>query len=92
MFLKELTEKNTISVYGNGDRIIPQISVESLTEKISSFIKNPVSGTYNVADENIRTFEIAQRIIDKHGNSESKIIRVDKGSSNQFCLELLLFY
>ncbi|WP_452227214.1 NAD-dependent epimerase/dehydratase family protein [Lacinutrix cladophorae] len=88
VFEKELEESNTISVYGNGERIIPQISITSLVNTVSSFIESSIEGVYNVADENISVYDIAKNIIKIKGNSSSEIIRVDKGNTTKFQLNL----
>lgn len=88
VFEKELNENNTISVFGNGERIVPQISINKLREVVSRFIINPQVGIFNVAEENINLVEIAQRIIIKKGNANSKILIVERGAKTKFRLNV----
>jgi nucleoside-diphosphate-sugar epimerase len=87
-FKRELLEKNTITVFGNGKRTIPQIKINSLVEKLRFFINHSTEGTYNVADENISLEKLAQNLIEKYGNAESRILYVEKGNQYQFGLKL----
>lgn len=84
VFEKELLSSNKITLYGNGQRILPQIEIKSLIKYIDFFIKNNLSGTYNIIDENISTFEISERIIKSIGNKDSEILMTQKGNSNKF--------
>lgn len=88
VFEKELENKNEITVFSKGERVIPQIKVENLIHIVELFVTNPVSGTYNVADENTTLYEIAQRTIDKKGNNMSIIRKVSKGSNSKFNLDI----
>ena len=88
IFEKELKENNTISVFGNGERIIPQIEVSELNKIVNMFISNPVEGVFNTAKENVSLITIAERIIKKKGNNESEIILLTKGNHNKFKLNL----
>ncbi len=87
-FKQELSENNCITVFGNGERTLPQIEIGSLVNKISFFIDNCTSGTLNVADENISLADLAKRTIDKYGNPQSNIIYKQEGNSNRFKLSL----
>lgn len=88
VFEKELEEENTITVFGDGERIIPQIEVNQLMEYVNSFIEKPTSGVFNLANENISLNDIATRIIDENGNDQSKVIHVEKGNRTKFKLNL----
>ena len=71
----ELSRDNRISVYGAGKRTSAFMSVEYLCEVISELInsKIDITGTYNLAQENITYLNLARRIIMKFGDSESHI-------------------
>lgn len=84
VFEKELLSSNKITLYGNGQRLIPQIEIKSLTKYIDFFIKNNLSGTYNIIDQNISTLEISESIIKSYGNKDSEIMMTQKGNSNKF--------
>jgi nucleoside-diphosphate-sugar epimerase len=88
VFERELKEKNTITVFGNGERVIPQIEINQLSKIINKFIKNPHEGVFNIAKENLSLITIAERIIKNKGNSESKLILEKKGNRNKFYLNL----
>lgn len=88
VFAKELKETNSISVFGNGERTMPQIQIDSLCNKIVQLMELEATGTYNLADENISLKEIAERIILGEGNQESKIILIEQGNSHQFGMDL----
>lgn len=55
----ELKEKNKITIWGNGKRSFPQISLTSLTSIVIDLIIKQPSGIYNVAEENISLLNLA---------------------------------
>ncbi len=85
---KELEDSNQITVYGNGERESCFISIKKLCETVEFFIKNNKPGIYNTGEFNISYYNLAKKTIEKYGNSNSKIIKVDKGSKSKFCLNL----
>ena len=87
VFENELLEKNTITIWGNGDRVISHIHIDELCKKIEKIIERRVRGVYNMMGECISLSRLAERTIDKLGDSTSKIIKVEKGSSSQFILD-----
>ncbi|MCD0473658.1 NAD(P)-dependent oxidoreductase [Flavobacterium sp. EDS] len=84
---KELIEKNSITLYGNGIRLLNLIKIENLIKYFHFFIQNPFSDTFNLADECISVLTLAERIILEKGNSNSKIVLKDVGNMNQFVLD-----
>jgi len=84
---KELEEKNTITVYGNGERQSCFIEINKLVEKVDYFMQNKLDGVYNVGDENISYFDLAEKIIEQFGNNESTIIRNAQGNKEKFNLD-----
>lgn len=84
----ELKEKNTITVFGNGERLINQIHTSKLTEIVKKFIDSDYAGVYNVSEETISLYELAERIIKQHGNAESKIVKIEKGNTSKFSLDI----
>lgn len=84
---KELSEQNTITVYGNGQRLINQLHVNSLSTIIKKIIVQSITGKYNIKDETISTQQLAERIISQRGNSDSKIIFKSEGNSSKFELD-----
>jgi nucleoside-diphosphate-sugar epimerase len=83
---KELNEKNTITVFGDGKRLINQIEIGSVLKTIDKFITNNLPGVYNVCEETISLENLAKRIIKEGGNEKSKIIYVESGNRAQFVI------
>ena len=81
---KELNEKNTITVFGHGKRLINQIEINTLKNVVNKFIVNNFPGIYNICEETLSLENLAKRIIAHRGNSESKIVYVEKGNTFQF--------
>ena len=88
VFENELEEKNTITVFSNGERVIPQIHVDKLVQIVHLFVKYPLEGTYNIANENITLFDLAGSIIKDTGNNASEIVKVAKGKNTRFKLDV----
>ena len=84
---KELKDKNTITLYGNGNRENCFIEISKLAELVNYLIKNKVNGLYNIGDENISYIKLAKRIIENHGNSKSALIMKSKGLQERFNLD-----
>ena len=84
---KELEERNTITVYGNGERQSCFIEIDKLVETVDYFVQNKVDGVYNVGDENISYFDLAENMIEQFGNSESTIIKKARGNKEKFNLD-----
>lgn len=80
MYLDELKTNNTISVWGNGERASNFLSIEYCTEMIAKIVsKTKLEGTYNLGEKNISYLDLANDIISRYGNSESRIILHEKG-------------
>ena len=84
---KELEEKNIITVYGNGERQSCFIEIGKLVETVDYFLKNKVDGVYNVGNENISYFRLAEKVIAQFGNNKSNIIQKSRGSKEKFKLD-----
>ena len=84
---KELVEKNTITVFGNGERESCFIEINKLVKKIELLIKYEISGVYNVGDDNLSYLNLAKKVVEQYGNAESKIIKHPKGSKEKFNLD-----
>lgn len=83
---QELQEKNTITVFGEGQRESNFINVNKLTELLNYFINNNIHGIYNVGDELLSYLQLAEKIISKNGNNDSIIIKKIEGSRSKFHL------
>ncbi len=84
----ELATTNIITVYGNGERISNFVSIEHLKNKISQIVLNPnIEGTFNLGEENMSYYALAEKIINKFGNSSSKIILNEKGIKSKVFID-----
>lgn len=80
-FIKELDGKNTITVYGNGERISNFLHIGDLCNAVKAVLEKPIAGTYNLGStRNISYLELAEIIISEKGNSSSKLIKVSQGA------------
>ena len=84
---KELVEKNTITVFGNGERESCFIEINKLVETIELFIEHEISGVYNVGDDNLSYFKLAKKMVKQCGNVESKIVKHPNGNKEKFNLD-----
>ena len=82
IFENELKEKNKITIWGNGKRSFPQISLTSLSAILMDLVTKQPTGVYNVAEENISLLKLAKRYIKLKGNSKSEIVLLDKIKNN----------
>jgi UDP-glucose 4-epimerase len=80
---KELEDFNSITVFGEGRRVGNFIEINSLIEKLIYCIENTLPGIFNIGDKNLSYYDLAQDIIDKHGNLKSTIKLVDKGVASK---------
>jgi nucleoside-diphosphate-sugar epimerase len=84
---KEIAEHNSVTLFGNGERLLNLIHVEKLAEYISFFMNHPSANVVNVAEECISVLDLANRIIAEKGNSQTKIILKEEGNRCQFILD-----
>jgi nucleoside-diphosphate-sugar epimerase len=88
MFVNELNEKNTITLWGNGERTSNFISIEHLILQIDRILNNDsIQGTFNFGQKNISYKELAEQIINRYGNAESKILMLDKGVKSKVVID-----
>ncbi len=83
MMLKELELTNSITVFGNGERMSGFIEVNILIKKIIYFIEKNICGIFNVGSQNMLYADIAKNIINEYGNLNSTIKFVDYGTSSK---------
>jgi nucleoside-diphosphate-sugar epimerase len=88
VMLKELQESNKITVYGNGERTSNFIEISKLTKELQFFLENDVNGVYNVGDQNIPYVELAQTLIEQHGDNNSVINKKSQGNKEKFILDM----
>ena len=84
---KELEERNTITVFGNGERESCFIEINKLVEVIEFFLTHEVSGVYNVGDQNLAYYDLAEIVVNQYGNEESTIVKQPQGSKEKFNLD-----
>lgn len=85
---KELEEKNTITVFGNGERESCFIEISKLVGIVEHLLKHKIVGVYNVGDENISYYDLAKTVLKQYGNGESTIVKQPHGSREKFNLDL----
>jgi nucleoside-diphosphate-sugar epimerase len=84
----ELKKNNTITVFGNGERISNFLSIGYLINKIDEIIHNTeISGTFNLGEKNISYAELADMIIKEFGNDSSKIILDESGLASRVIID-----
>ena len=88
---KELKKHNTITVFGNGERESNFIEIKKLAEIVEFFIKNEVSGIYNIGGNNLSYYDLAKTTIEQYGNKESRILKQPHGNKEKFNLDLSKF-
>lgn len=84
---KEIEDTNTVTLFGNGERLLNLIHVDKLVNYISYFINKPLNTTVNVGDECISLLNLAKQIIGKKGNELTKIVLKEEGNKTQFVLD-----
>ncbi|MBF0522474.1 MAG: NAD(P)-dependent oxidoreductase [Candidatus Omnitrophica bacterium] len=81
MMLKELKEKNTITVFGNGERVVNFIHVRDVARAFEKISVSPKPGSFNVGCRKHWTIlAIAKELARQYGNKDTKIIKVPQGS------------
>lgn len=84
----ELQRKNTITVFGNGERISNFVSIDYFISKICRIVQNKeVQGTFNLGEKNLGYFDLAEMIIKEYGNSSSKIILNENGVRSKVIID-----
>lgn len=84
---QELESTNAITVYGNGERVSNFIPVKEVVGSIHYFITNDAGGTFNIGGKQLSYLQLAQRIVDRKGNSESSVNVVPQGCREQIILD-----
>jgi nucleoside-diphosphate-sugar epimerase len=81
---REMHEKNSITIFGNGERLINFISVKRASEIIKLFVLGHYKGVFNLGDECMSIESIAKRITSNKKNVN--IIKFNNGNKNKFKL------
>ncbi len=87
VMLDELERKNTITVFGEGERISNFIELDKVLKVTKLLVKIDRKGIFNIGGENLSYLDLANRLIEKYGNDKSKIIRKKVGSRPKFRLD-----
>lgn len=92
IFENEILDKNQITIWGDGSRTFPQLSIDYLIDSVLKMIEKKLEGTYNLAEENISLNDLAKRFVKLFGDFESKILYNDKIQNNRkFKMDLRKF-
>tara|TARA_B110000503_G_scaffold115300_1_gene173556 strand:+ start:1027 stop:1860 length:834 start_codon:yes stop_codon:yes gene_type:complete len=84
----ELQKNNTVTVFGNGERISNFVSMDYFISKINKIIHNKkVEGTFNLGEKNLSYSDLAEMIIKEYGNSSSKIILKETGVTSKVIID-----
>tara|TARA_R110002051_G_scaffold288164_1_gene350905 strand:+ start:367 stop:1200 length:834 start_codon:yes stop_codon:yes gene_type:complete len=84
----ELQKENTITVFGNGERISNFVSIDYFISKIDQIIQNKlVNGTFNLGQDNLSYSGLAEKILKEYGNNSSKIILNKKGVRSKVIID-----
>lgn len=86
-FVNEIKEKNTITIYGYGKRLINFTSRESILQKIEKAIENKSEGVFNVIDQTVSINDLAQKAKELYGNNNTSIIYLKKVKDTFFKVE-----
>lgn len=85
---KELMTTNTVTVFGNGERVSNFIHKDVLIKKVLFLIEQDYSGVFNIGDENLSYKEYASNIISLFGNKESQILFNENGLKSKCYINL----
>lgn len=80
---KELAEKNSITVFGEGKRLLNMIEVNKAAAIIARFVYEDHPGVFNVGDEVVSMQQLALRI---SNNKPELIKKQEQGNKSQFRL------
>lgn len=84
----ELQKENTITVFGNGERISNFVSISYFINKIEIIMQNnKIQGTYNLGEKNMSYSDLANMVIKEFGNSSSKIILNERGVKSKVIID-----
>jgi nucleoside-diphosphate-sugar epimerase len=82
---KELEEAHTITVFGDGERLINQIEVNKAARVIRVFAEEDHPGTFNIGDECLSMEALAISI---NVGGKGRIVKKPEGKKTRFVLDL----
>lgn len=81
----ELVESKKMTLWGNGERVIPLIEINNLVKIVEKFASNKCSsGVYNVAEEHMSIKDIAIKIAKDINIDDYQIIYREEGNKSKF--------
>jgi len=88
IMLTELLEHNTIILFGNGLRHSSFITIDYLKSTVKKMLSRPdINGVYNLGEKNMSYRELAEEIIKKHGNKDSRILYKEEGIRSKVIID-----
>ena len=87
VMLRELRQKNTITVHGNGERVSNFIHVNKLVGYLDFFVMEDTAGIFNIGDEELSYSDLAGKLAKEYGNERTRIIKEPAGSRMKFRLD-----
>lgn len=88
VFKNDIIKKNKLILFGEGERLINLIDINSLCEYVKYFIENPLSGIVNISKECISLNELAKTLVKEFGNNKTDILIQKKGNKNKFIINI----
>jgi len=82
---KELKEKGTVTVFGDGQRLLNLIEVNKTAEIIERFVEKDYPGVYNIGDECISMEDLALSL---SKGDKSRVKKVPEGNRTRFILDI----
>ncbi len=77
---RELAEHNTVTVFGDGERVSNFIHADDVAAALLAVLAAPRAGTYNLGcHESMRYDEVAAAVVAGAGNAASRLVRVSRG-------------
>lgn len=84
---QEMHQTNTITVWGNGERVSNFIRIEKLLQVVHYFIENKASGVFNLGDQNLTYKQLAEMVIADNKQKNVEIKLVDKGVKSKVIID-----
>lgn len=84
----DIIKKNKLILFGEGERLINVIHINSLCEYVKYFIENPLSGIINISNECISLNDLAKTLVKEFGNNKTDILLQKKGNKNKFIIDI----
>jgi nucleoside-diphosphate-sugar epimerase len=83
-----IIKKNKLVLFGNGERLVNLIDINSLCEYVKYFIENPQSGIINISKECISLDILGKNLIREVGNKTTETLIEKKGNKSKFMIDI----